>query len=121
MPFLSHSSHFFWFASPPLQPPSAGLRYLPSEPFAQPIAPPGRPSLSGQNMNCTLSPGLNVSPVMPREMRPVGAEPSKLQSVVEPSGFLTFTNSHECGLLNAQRCTVPLFTSCVSRSNIANE
>src|SRR5215470_14547895 len=94
---------------------------LPSSSFAQPIAPPGRPSRSGQYMKVTVAPGLNVSPVMPRWIRPVGAEPSKLQSVSVPSGFFTLRYSHECGLLNAQRTTVPVFTICVAPSNIANE
>ncbi len=42
--------------------------------------PGGRPS-AGRYMNVTVAPGLNVSPVMPRWISPVGAEPSKLQSV----------------------------------------
>src|SRR5215471_5785871 len=72
-------------------------------------------------MNVTVAPGLNVSPVIPRWISPVGAEPSKLQSVSVPSGFLMFKYNHECGLLNAQRTTVPVFTICVWPSNIANE
>ena len=72
-------------------------------------------------MNVTVAPGLKVSPVMPRWISPVGAEPSKLQSVSVPSEFLMLRYSHECGLLNAQRTTVPVLTICVWPSNIAKE
>ncbi len=68
-----------------------------------------------------MSPGSNVAPVMPRWIKPVGAEPSKLHNTSLPSSPFTFTYSHECGLLNVQRTTLPVLTICVSRSNIAKE
>jgi hypothetical protein len=94
---------------------------LSSASLTQPSAPPSRPSVSGQNISVRLSPGSKVAPVMPRPTSCGGAAPSKLHSVSLPSSFFTFTYSHECGLLKAQRATVPVSTTCVSRSNMLKE
>src|ERR687898_303316 len=56
----------------------------------QPSPTPGRPSFNGQYEIVSVSPGLNVLPVMPRWSSDGGAEPSKLHRVSLPSGFLTF-------------------------------
>src|SRR5690606_34897849 len=66
------------------QPASLGFTNVPSASLAQPIAPPGRPSRNGQNMNVTVSPGSNVLPVMPRSISVVGDDASRLKSVTSP-------------------------------------
>src|SRR5688572_20209013 len=110
------SSHLRQFASFARQPPSAGLYQVPSFVTIRPIAPPDRPSCSGQWIIVMRSPGLKVRPSTfgVRPMIAGGAAPSNPQTV--PLASLRY--STVCGLVNVQRTTSPTSTSSRLLSNM---
>src|SRR5438128_7788870 len=99
------------------------------EPPLSRVLPPGKvtdrpfatgpPNLARKPVTTTSRPAGTVSRFHPSRNSALGAPSSKRQLVTLPSGSVTSTYSHECGLTRSSFVTLPVTFTGLSTSNSA--